>query len=321
MSAADLPNFADQTQVWTRWLGYRLPHYDDLARKVQPTLTGTRRAVVRVGFNGTTGTDAQWHITLFTLRNETPDPGHTRAVAEPLTPLGMLLHHVVTSRPSRREQLPEDPRPAAAADLLTHAFAARKKLARAQTDQRVTARTLDRLHRSTRALADEATSAAERAIDDGLRAREGMFLVPTMVMEPAMLTDWIDWHAVRLYRAAAAGIAFDHAFVWRPRGIAVCQSCTTVFVPRRRESATYCRLCSKRPAEPFVLGQRPIGPGQSQTVRVPELAGSMVVGWKTTTVGLCSACGKPYHGRRDATTCSACANRARQQRHRERRKN
>jgi hypothetical protein len=89
-------------------------------------------------------------------------------------------------------------------------------------------------------------------------------------------------------------------------------------VPRRRATGEFCRLCQKRPAEPFVVGQRPLGPDTRQTVRAPKLAGNMILGWRTVTIGLCLGCGAPFIGRRDATACPDCANRSRQRRHRER---
>ena len=258
---------------------------------------------------------AEWHATLFTLANETLDPERAIAAAREYKLAGVLLHHVITDEPHSDAVVPPDPRPLELALLVDKAFRARRAYAAFKDDQRSSAAALGRKRRMFEALVDRARADVEQAITDGLRARDGFLLVPPMIVKPEMMSDWVVYNLALVLHRGLVPAAGDPV-VWRPEGVSVCRACTMVFVPRRRQTGDFCRLCRKRPAEPFVAAGRPLEPGTRQTVRVPRLAGTMILGWKTTTIGLCPDCGAPFTGRRDATACSDCANRARQRRHR-----
>lgn len=311
---------ATHRELWARWLGYRIPHWDALERTAASTLTGSQTAKVRVWWDASTGTPAEWHATLFTLTAETPEPERTMAAAREYQPAGVLLHHVLTDDPHPHAAALPDPRPSDLAALVDKAFAARRALAELEGDFRLPAATLECARRASEALVDCARAEVEQAITHGLRARNGFPLVPPMVVKPQMMGDRVLYHLTFALRTALAPPGGDRV-PWRPRGIAVCRACTTVFVPRRRTTGEFCPLCRKRPAEPFVVGQRRLEPGTSQIVRAPNLASTLILGWTTTTIGLCPDCEAPFSGRRDATACPDCANRARQRRHRKRRAN
>ncbi|MDP9135086.1 MAG: hypothetical protein M3N56_09710 [Actinomycetota bacterium] len=304
------------SELWRRWLGYRLPHYDAMARAARATLIGDASAVVRVGFDGAKKSLADWHVTLFTRTPDTPDPDATVEATRRFKPAGMVLHHVLTGKPSPWEQPTPDPRPRMIVDALRRAGRAREAMRRAEADHRVPATTVDRSRSSAQTLANAARVVVEEAITDGLKARSGFLLIPPMIIKPEMLEDWAIYQDMLATHAALSSYVEPAPQTWRPIGVAVCASCTLVFIPRRRSTAEYCPLCSKRKAEPNVIGQAPLGTRQRQAVRVPNLAGSMITGWKKATIAICGACGQPFAGRRDAKACPACANRARQHRHR-----
>ncbi len=303
--------------LWRNWLEYRIPHWDALEQEVAGTLRGTRSASVRVGWNGTERVQAEWHATLFTLTSETRDPDRTLAAARALKPVGVVLHHVLSQEPHPDAIVPVNSRAEDLCTLVDRALEARRTLSALETDPRVGVRSRERLRRRTESVVADAREEVERAVTAGLCARDGFFLIPPMVLGPEMISDWVAYRIALGLRAALAAPGGDEP-PWRPVGVAVCRACTVVFVPRRRATGEFCSLCRKRPAQPFVLGQRPFEPGSRQTVRAPKLAGSMVVGWKTVTIGHCSECDAVFTGRRDATACSVCANRVRQRRHRRR---
>jgi hypothetical protein len=311
-------SYASQVSLWTRWLGYRMPHYDAMEAAVARTLTNGGRATVRVGFNPRTGMPADAHVALFTRTRETPDPAAAIAAAVEYKPAGMVLHQVITPEVSAHEHAPQDPRPRDVARAVVAATRTVRDVRRAREDPRVPATTLDRLEQRARAATSHARAEVERAITDGLLLRRGFLLVPTMIVKAEMLDSWVSYVAALGTRAAFASGSMSESLTWRPSGIAVCRSCTAVFTPRRRSSSEYCSLCSKRPAARTVVGQMPFAKGRSQTVRVPRLAGHTIIGWKTTTIGVCTECGNPFHGRRDAIVCRTCSNRVRQRRHRSR---
>lgn len=300
---------------WRRWLGWRYPHYDQMEDEASGTLTGAATAVVRVGFDASAECAADWHVTLFTRTRQTPDPPATFAAALRWKPIGMILHHVVTDGESLHERAPHDPRPGEIVQAVEQARSAVEAAWSAKTDGRVPTMAMDRLERLAAVRMSEGRALVEAAIVDGLLARQGFLLVPPMIVRPHMLDDYRLYLFALAVRAGLDVAPRAEACAWRPSGVAVCAACTTVFV-RRRPVATHCRLCSKRPAIAEVIGQRPLSDGQRQTVRVPDRVGNMIVGWKTTTVGLCPICGAPFSGRRDATTCPQCSNRERQRRYR-----
>lgn len=163
-------------ELWERWLSWRYPHYDVMEADAKRTLSGTKSAVVRLGWNGTLGAAQEWHVTLFTLNSETGDRAATLAAVQQHKPAGAVLHHVVTERPSADAAAEVDERAAPLAHSVDGAGGARARL---------------------------------------LRPDRQCALEP----EPTR---------------------------WTPRGIAVCESCTIVFRPRRRATAISCALCRRR---------------------------------------------------------------------------
>lgn len=314
-----LPKWIPASEIgrWQAWLGYRIPHWNHLEHTAAATLVGDRRAIVRVGWDATTAAPAQWHATLFTLTAETPSPDETMRAVQPVKPLGVVLHHEVTSEIPPEAETPPDPRAAAVVALVGAARTSAEKARALERDPRRPREAVARVTRQERMHRERALGAVEAAIHDGLTLREGMLLVPPMVVKPEALRDQAVYALLRRLRATLDSA--PNALEWRPSGVAVCEGCTTVFVPRRRATAAYCPNCSKRPAAQ-VFGTRPLRVGEPQTIRVPELAGTMIVGWKTATIAICPACAEPFVGRVDATMCQRCANRERQRRHRERRR-
>lgn len=295
------------------WLGYRYPHYDEMEARAAATLTGTRTAAVRVGWDGGTRTPREWHATLFTLTDETPEPGRTRTAAETMKPAGMLLHHVVSVGARADATTPNNTQILEITDALRNARAAVRRAAIAASDSRTPLKSRQRLSKSAAGRVAGALKEIEQAITSGLRERCGLLLIPPMIAKPVMLADWLSYQALLDLRAR---LDPGRAGTWRPEGIAVCRGCTTVFVPRRRRTAEFCRLCSKRPATCEVLGQRSLMSDETRTVRAPKLTGNLIVGWKSATVSMCPECGQPFIGRKDSTTCQTCAPRVRQRRRR-----
>lgn len=311
---------ASQHDMWARWLGYRIPHWRAMERAVAKTLVGSAYAVVRVGWDSSVDGPDEWHATFFTLTDETPDRDQAMAAAAEFKPAGVVLHHVVTDTPHPDAAAPCDPRPAELASLVDRALSGRRALADRERASWFAPATLERLRRTSDETVERARSAVERAITDGLRARWGFPLIPPAIVKPEMMGDWILYRLTLTLREKLASFCSGSS-AWWPRGIGVCRACTMVFAPRRRSFGEFCHLCCKRPAEPFVVGQRTLEPGTRQTVRTPKLAGTMILGWTTTTIGLCPECETPFMGRRDATACPGCANRVRQRRHRRSRGN
>lgn len=304
-------------QVWERWFGWRYPHFDAMAADAAKTLTGRKYAAVRVGWDGTSGVARHWHVTLFTLRSETPDPAATRAAPRDYQPAGFVFHHVMTEEPAAVAATPVDKRVVPLVRSVNTALWLRERLSSVLGDARAAPVAVERLRTQTEVQLAAARREAEEAIVSGLHLRHGFFLKPVAIVAPAMLENWLLYQMVLFIRGQLAPAA-EHP-PWTPHGIAVCAACTSVFRPRRRTTATYCDLCKRRPADQHVLGEQPFVPGSLQTVRAPRLHGGLVVGWRTIAVGLCVECGQPFGSRRDATACEACRGKVRQRRHRMRR--
>jgi hypothetical protein len=236
-----------------------------------------------------------------------------------LKPAGMILHHIVTDEPHEHELTPANPRATLVANAVATATHSTKRFRGALEDERVPPHADERLRSMAGAAQSRALDLIETAIADGLLLRRHFLLVPPMIIKREMLEDADLYFAAMGTRAAFANQPVAAAVNWQPPGVAVCAACTLVFEPRRR-GAVYCDLCRKhkRPASREVVGQRPLTRGQTQTVRVADRVGNVIVGWKTATIGLCAECGGPFHGRRDAKVCQKCSNKVRQRRHRAR---
>jgi hypothetical protein len=313
----NLPDWIPDSEAgwWRIWLDYRIPHWDRLEREAAKTLTGSRTAVVRVGWDARTSSCAEWHATLFTLECETPSPGETEDAVRPATPAGVLLHHVVASVLPPEAETPPDPRSAELVSLVHAAHAAGETRRALKKDSRCPREAVERVEREADELRERARNAVEAAIRAGLQLRVGMLLVPPVVLKPEALHDQAVYGLLRgLHRSL---VVVSNPIDWKPSGVAVCASCTTVFVPRRRTTAAYCGNCSRRPAAE-AFGMRALRVGEPQTIRVPDLVGTMIIGWKTKTIAICPGCNDPFVGRSDASRCRRCANRDRKRRQRER---
>lgn len=151
----------------------------------------------------------------------------------------------------------------------------------------------------------------------GLARRAGRFILPALVVRPEDLQDWQAWSFVRDLHEAAGGETADASIEqWgRARRFVVCDSCTSVFSPRRRFSGTArCKLCAKRPASP-ALGTADtlemLRNGQPVTVRAAraDTQLGLVTGWGSITLSRCAECGSPFTGKSGARLCgsSSCA--------------
>lgn len=319
----DLPpalDFLPRTPVavWERWLGWRYPHYDAMESRTATTLSGTKFSVVRVGWDGSRRVAAEWHVTLFTLTTETESPERTIAAVRDIKPAGIVLHHVMTKRPSRLAATPPDPSAALLTAEIIAAMKARLRFVEASEDPRAVPSVIAARRRAVTTQLGRARTATAEAITDGLLKRVGFPLRPLAVIKPSMLEDWILYQLTLGLRSQLA--LEPESISWRPEGVAVCESCALVFRPRKRRTAALCDFCQGRDVEPNVFGERPFVPGELQTFRAPKLRGNLLVGWKTASMGLCVECGEVFVAqRRDAEACAACTNKLRQRRFRERR--
>ena len=301
--------------VWQRWLGWRYPHYDRMEDDAAATLLAGERAVVRVGFNGALRTPAEWHVTLFTPRRATPCSADTVAAASRMKPAGTVLHHVMTDAPTGEELTPADPLGVQIVVAVAAAGAAAHAARAASADLRTPRTVADRAAWRATERAADARSLVEAGVVAGLRARWGFPLVPAAVVKPAMLLDWRVYEFALALRARLEVRRSGEPSGWQPHGVRVCEACTIVFSTQRAD-ARHCHLCRCRPAVPHVLGERPWTRGERQTVRAPQLVGSVITGWRSITLGVCDACGEPFMGRSDARSCRSCSNALRQRRHR-----
>lgn len=312
-------NFLPQTPVewWERWLGWRWPHFDAMETHAAKTLTGSKFAVVRVDWNGRRRTAEDWHMTLFTRREETPSPEKTVAALRDMRPAGLVLHHVMTVRPSSLAATPPHPLAAPLNAEILAAMKARQRFREVSSDPRAAPTAIAKLRASVEAQLDAARAKTEEAITEGLLRREHFPLTPVAVIQPSMLEGALIYAFLldlrRQLQLAPESIA------WRAEGVAVCDSCGMVFRPRRQRTAALCNLCQGRDLPGQVFSLRPLVHGELQTFRAPKLLGNVIVGWKTASMGICSECGKLFVvQRRDAEACPSCTNKLRQRRHRAR---
>ena len=305
-------------QWWERWLGWRWPHFDAMETHAAKTLTGSKSAVVRVGWNGTQGVAQDWHMTLFTRKAETPSPTETVESLRDVRPAGMVLHHVMTVRPSTLAATPPHPLAAPLTAEILAAMRARQRLCEVSSDPRAAPAAVAKLRASVESQLDAARARTEEAITEGLLRREHFPLKPVAVIQPSMLEGVLTYALLLDLRRQL--MLEPEPIAWRPDGVAVCDACGIVFRPRRRRTAALCQLCHGRDLPSQVFGLKPLVLGELQTFRAPKLLGNMIVGWKTASMGICSECREPFVAqRRDAEACPSCTNKLRQRRHRARR--
>jgi predicted RNA-binding Zn-ribbon protein involved in translation (DUF1610 family) len=320
VDVAALLSFLPQSPVewWERWLGWRWPHFDQMESQAATTLTGSKFAVVRVGWNGTRRVAQGWHMTLFTLKGETPSPEKTVEAMRDVRPAGMVLHHVMTARLSTLAATPPHPLAAELTAEIIAAMKARKRFREVSSDPRAAPAAVAKLRISVQAQLDAARARTEEAITEGLLRHEHFPLKPVAVIQPSMLEGLVTYTFLLNLRRQL--MLEPEPIAWQPEGVAVCDSCGIVFRPRRRRTAAQCHLCQGRDLPGQVFGLKPLVPGELQTFRAPKLLGKIIVGWKTASMGVCSECGKPFIAqRRDAEACPDCTNKLRQRRHRARR--
>ena len=317
---AALLSFLPQTAVewWERWLGWRWPHFDQMESEAATTLTRSKFAVVRVGWNGSQRVAQDWHMTLFTLKGETPSPEKTVEALRDVRPAGLVLHHVMTVRPSSLAATPPHPLAAPLTAEILAAMKARQRFREVISDPRAAPAAVAKLRASVGSQLEAVRVRTEDAITDGLLRREHFPLKPVAVIQPSILEGLLTYAFLLDLRRQL--MLDPEPIAWRPDGVAVCDSCGIVFRPRRRRTAARCHLCQGRDLPGEVFGLKALVPGELQTFRAPKLLGNMIVGWKTASMGICSECGKPFVAqRRDAEACPSCTNKLRQRRHRARR--
>lgn len=305
-------------EVWDRWLGWRLPHFDVMEERAATTLSGSKFSAIRVGWDGSRRAPADWHMTLFTRTRETEDPARTLAAISDVKPAGYVFHHVMTIRPSRCARAPRHPGAATITRQIHTAMKARKDYLALAQDPRVATPRLAAIRRSVADQLDEARLATEAAITDGLIKRTHFTLRPTAVIRPSMLENWILYGFLLELRLQL--MLDPEPIPWRPEGVAVCETCAMVFKPRRRRTAALCDFCRDGGVERQAFGDSPLVPGELQTFRAPRRNGNLLLGWRTASMGFCPECGEVFVAqRRDAQACEKCSNKLRQRRLRERR--
>jgi hypothetical protein len=311
-----LPRSALET--WERWLGWRLPHFNVMETRAASTLSGSKFAKVRVGWNGSSRTPADWHVTLFTRTRETLSPDRTAAAIADIKPAGFVFHHVMTVRSSRCAATPPDPTAAPLTQQIQAAMLAAKRYRDLANDSLVQPLLLEAVRQSTVAQLDDARAATEAAITAGLVKRTNFTLRPLAVIKSSMLQDRILYQLLLHLRLQL--MLEREPVPWRPEGVAVCETCAMVFKPRRRRTAALCDFCQGGGVEPQVFGEKPLAPGQLQTFRAPRTDGNLLLGWKTASMGFCDECGEVFVAqRRDARACERCSPKLRQRRLRHRR--
>ena len=216
------------------------------------TLSGTKFSVVRAGWDGTRRVAAEWHVTLFTLTTETESPERTIAAVKDTTPAGMVLHHVMTKRPSRLAATPPDPRAALLTAEIIAAMKARRQFVEACEDPRALPSVIEARRRAVTTQLGRARTATAEAITDGLLKRVGFLLRPVAVIEPSMLEDWILYQVMLGLRSQL--VLEPESIPWRPEGVAVCESCAVVFRPRRRRTAAVVFRPRRRRTAALSLG-------------------------------------------------------------------
>lgn len=162
---------------------------------------------------------------------------------------------------------------------------------------------------------EAALAALDPLVDAGLERRRGSFIEPTF----GGFKDGSPIHSVERWIGGQVLVACTPAFhddqwLWWwvetvvaclgdrriRRRLRVCEGCSIVFAPSRKTRAAvrYCRLCAhKPPAAPLtarVLKELHDAPGITATIRVPSPIDGPIAAWSRRTIGLCSACGKPF---------------------------
>jgi hypothetical protein len=296
-------------EVWDGWLRYQHPHVNLVENTAKSTLGGTKSAIVLQEFDSIEGTNHPYRWVLHTISAETDDPAATLTACSTCKPAGVILDHRLA------DLLP--PAPAARANRCARWLVRRVNAAcHASWAAERRARSLDARFEFQRRLA---VVEVEWAIETGLFAREGWFLRPPVLIGAQGLKDWLTYVTLLAIRRFLAALGTDEERIedrlWRPSGIAVCDGCTLVFIPRTK-ATRYCRLCRKRPAPP-PLGSGPL-PAEIMVPRFLEDT-KIITGWRRTTVAVCERCGKPYFGRKDALACSKCSGATNVSRFRDRR--
>lgn len=274
-----------------RWLRFEhpfVPIVEDAARAV---LAGERRVAVQQDFDAKQGQYLECRWTVSTACADTPD---AEVVQQAITapdkkPVGVRITHALV------DALPAPVKPSDNTRAVN------------------LAKVIGAVNRLNRAERDAVLPAIEQLIQDGLEARLGFMLRPVAILRAADLDAHRLYLALLRCRAALDGQLAADGRPWLPRPYAACEGCTTVFRPST-EATRHCELCKKR-TPPMPLGLAPL-PAE---VMVPKFYGShgrMIRAWGRTTAAVCSSCGNPFFGRRDAQTCPGCTGSARVARHR-----
>lgn len=297
--------------MWDHWLAYDHPYADAMCRAATATLEGEHTAIVRQQFHPATGINDPYRFTLFTRPAETPDPAATLAAALRFKPAGVLLDHVVSTVRTPAERRPANRAAERLAKVVHEAGEAIGACMQAHRDGHAPASIKSKADEERARRTADARWQVEAAIETGLRARLGFFLLPPAILTAEALHDLMAWRFVWAARCflfsglPSVSIPLDQR-TWHPEGLSVCRGCTLVFAPKRRSTADYCSMCEKRPAAPPLGSPRGGTPDGRQTVRLPNIQGGMIRGWRTATIGVCSECGESFIARRaDAVTCGA----------------
>lgn len=163
--------------------------------------------------------------------------------------------------------------------------AAAERLQRAQTDPRITPEQLDRLMQRSMDAEEALRKALTLVLEAGLRRRRGLLLG----------TEWsvfgdFDARVFRSLQAAGAKM---------PNRLSVCQTCSLVFEPRKREQAWLCDACHKRPHADPPLALIPNAGGGWTSTGLPGIT-------ERVHHYVCMGCGELFPATRsDARYCGA----------------
>jgi hypothetical protein len=140
---------------------------------------------------------------------------------------------------------------------------------------------LDRLSRRFADRQQQALRALDPVLGAGLEARRGRYIVPWALPRPTAATDWLLWQQLLLWLSLLGATGTT-------RHLCVCELCSVVFAPRRKNSARTCEMCAsgrKRRLNAPALempATRLQSSGDRVRIRVPIVEGMAVRGFASS---------------------------------------
>jgi hypothetical protein len=174
---------------------------------------------------------------------------------------------------------------------------------------------------------DRALTLLEPLVSSGLSARRTRMIAPLLPVDVDSREDFAAWQKIQVQRAllgverwsppSLLPIFDELGLPWgspKTARFSVCDGCTTVFHPSRKNTARYCELCRHgRKAPPLGAVQLPQKPGEKITVLKARISDPLeaawggtvrrIEAWQSTTVGRCGHCEELILGRADKMFC------------------